>query len=338
MHIAYLVESTELSGGTKVALLQAEALARRGHRVTVVSPGPEPLWFRRSRASFERASFRESRELARAQIRVATFWTTVAPALASASGPVFHLCQGYEGGFSFYSDRREAIEAAYRAPTRKLVISATLAARLDALGFGPAENIGQAFDPRGFFPLPDGVPGRPPVLLLVGPFGADVKGIAVALEGLLLWRRRGGVFRLRRVSTEPPASAEEALDLVEEYHHGLDPDRMPFVYRACDLFLGPSRPEEGFGLPTLEAFACGLPCVLSDTPSHREFAGDAAWYFADGDAEALVRAIPLAATPEARARARREGPAVAARFDPDRVAVNLEQSFLRALSQEGASV
>src|SRR6266571_1119755 len=146
MRIAYLISSSEFSGGTKVALLQAEALARRGHRVTVVSPQAEPRWFRLIRSHFECASFGESLSLAEADIRVATFWTTVGPALAGARGPVFHLCQGYEGSFLLYSDRQAAIEAAYRAPTRKLAISATLTARLVHLGFGPAENVGQAFD------------------------------------------------------------------------------------------------------------------------------------------------------------------------------------------------
>ena len=334
MRIAYLLESTQLSGGVQVVLLQAEALARRGHRAAVVSPGPSPSWFSFSRARFERSSFRQSREIAEADIRVATFWTTVAPALEGASGPVFHLCQGYEGSFSFYADRREEIEAAYRAPTRKLAVSGTLAGRLDALGFGPAENVGQAFDPRLFFP-PGEDRARPldtPVVLVVGPYEADVKGIGIALEGLRLWRERGGLFRLRRVSTHPPGEEEKAAGLVSEYHHGLSPDRMPFAYRASDLFLGPARLEEGFGLPVLEALSCALPCLLSDTPGHREIAGDAASYFPDGDPRGLADALPAAAGAEARSLARARGPRAASRFTTAAVAANLEAAFERALS------
>ena len=204
MRIAYLLESTEFSGGVKVVLRQAEALARRGHRVAVVSSGPPPDWFPLTRARFERSPFRESRELAAADVRVATFWTTVASALQGAIGPVFHLCQGYEGGFSFYAGRRAEIEAAYRANTRKLAVSETLAALLGTLGFGRAENVGQAFDGRDFFPgETDGDRGGPPVVLVIGIYEADVKGIGVALEGLRLWRDRGAGFRLRRVSTFP---------------------------------------------------------------------------------------------------------------------------------------
>ncbi|HKF45472.1 MAG TPA: glycosyltransferase family 4 protein [Thermoanaerobaculia bacterium] len=329
MRVAYLLESTELSGGVKVVLQQAEALARRGHRVTVVSPGPLPPWFSLAQARFERSSFRESRALAEADVRVATFWTTVAPALDAALGPVFHLCQGYEGSFTFYADRRGEIEEAYRAPTRKLAVSSSLAARLNGLGFGPAESVGQAFDPAAFLPAPSngGKPNDPPVVLVVGIYEADVKGIAVALEGLRLGRERGSVFRVRRVSTHAPGEAEKSAGVVDEYHQALPPSRMPFAYRSSDLFLGPARPEEGFGLPVLEAMSCGVPCLLSDTPGHREIAGDAASYFADGDPESLAAALPAALSPEARARAWIEGPKTTSRFDSAAVAARLEAAF-----------
>jgi len=334
IRVAYLLESTDLSGGVKVVLQQAEALARRGHRAAVVSPGSAPVWLPLSRARFERSSFRESRELAQAEVRVATFWTTVAPALEGATGPVFHLCQGYEGGFSFYSDRRGEIEAAYRAPTLKLTVSATLAERLVTLGFGPAENVGQAFDSREFFPdAQDRAHAQAgPVVLVIGPSQADVKGIGIALEGLSLWRERGGVFRVRRVSTHPPREEESAAGLISEYHHRLSPERMPFAYRASDLLLGAARTEEGFGLPVLEALSCGLPCLLSNTPGHREIAGDAAWYFPDGDPKGLADALPAAVGAQSRALARVRGPRAASRFAAASVAARLEAAFERALS------
>ncbi|HEV8231577.1 MAG TPA: glycosyltransferase family 4 protein [Thermoanaerobaculia bacterium] len=333
LRIAYLLESTALSGGVKVALLQAEALARRGHRVAVISPEGRPDWFSLARSRFERSTFRESTELARADVRVATFWTTVAPAMEAASGPVFHLCQGYEGDFSFYASSRASIEAAYRAPTRKLTVSETLARRLEEKGFGPATNVGQAFETDGFSPGPERPPSDPPVVLLVGPYEADVKGISIAFAGLASWRRRGGRFRLCRISPLPAGDEEKSWGLTDEYHHRLSPDRMPYAYRASDLFIGPSRPEEGFGLPALEALACGLPCLLSDTPGHREFAGAAAWYFADGDPNALSDRLPDLLSDTARARARRDGPPVAGRFDATRVAERLEAAFVRAVGE-----
>lgn len=330
LRIAYLLESTELSGGVKVVLLQAEALARRGHRVAIVSPDARPEWFPLSRAHFERSAFRDSAELPRAEIRVATFWTTVVPALEGASGPVFHLCQGYEGDFSFYAASRREIEEAYRAPAVKLTVSKTLARVLEERGFGRAIDVGQAFEPDGFRPGPQRPPGEPPVVLLVGAYEADVKGLPVALAGLSLWRRRGGSFRVRRVSPLPAGEEEKSWRIVDEYHHRILPERMPFAYRASDVFIGPSRPEEGFGLPALEALSCGLPCLLSDTPGHREFAGDSAWYFFDGDPKAIADRLPELLSGEARARARLGGPSAAARFSTAKVAERLESAFTDA--------
>jgi glycosyltransferase involved in cell wall biosynthesis len=169
-------------------------------------------------------------------------------------------------------------------------------------------------------------------VLVVGPWEADVKGVGIALEGLRLWRQRGGVFRLVRVSTHAVSGEEKAAGLAGDYHHRLSPDRMPFAYRAADLFLGAARPEEGFGLPVLEALASGLPCLLSDTPGHREIAGNAAEYFPDGDPGGLAGALSRLSIPVARARARTEGPRAAARFDAAAVAANLEAAFERALS------
>lgn len=54
------------------------------------------------------------------------------------------------------------------------------------------------------------------------------------------------------------------------------------IYRRADLVLQPSD-AEGFGLPVIEAMACGTPVVASDLPVLREVGGDAATYAAAGD-------------------------------------------------------
>jgi glycosyltransferase involved in cell wall biosynthesis len=243
---------------------------------------------------------------------------------------VFHLCQGYEGEIEYYRDRAAEIEAIYRLPTVKLAISTALTARLAARGFRPVVDVGQAFDHADFFPGPPRAPAQPPVVLVVGPLEIEFKGVDVALDGLERWRRRGGVFRLRRVSYSPCSDAERGRGLTDEYHHTLAPERMPFAYRASDLFVGASRAEEGFGLPSLEALACGIPALLSDTPGQREIGEGAAWFFRDGDPESLADALPALLSETARRRARERGPEAARRFDSARVAERLERAFRAA--------
>lgn len=337
MRIAYLLESGEFFGGVKVMIMQAEALVRRGHRVTIVCPRRPPDWHEFGRVALEWSEFRDSRALREADVRVATFFRTVRPALEGARGPVFHLCQGYEGGISFYRDVWPEIEEIYRLPTRKLTISQVLADRLERLGYGPVVNVGQALDRAAFRPGPPRAASDPPVVFVIGALEIDLKGVDVALRGLDIFRRRGGRFRLVRASYFPPSDAERRIGLTDEFHHMIPPERMPLAYRSADASVNAARPEEGFGLPALEALACGLPTLLSDTPAHREIGGTAAWYFPDGDAGALADALPEILTDPARARARVAGPETAARYDTDRVAERLESAFRRALGEVTAS-
>jgi alpha-1,3-rhamnosyl/mannosyltransferase len=65
---------------------------------------------------------------------------------------------------------------------------------------------------------------------------------------------------------------------------------MAALYGAADLFVFPSH-VEGFGLPVVEAMACGTPVVCSDDPALREVAGAAALAVDPGDPAALAEAL-----------------------------------------------
>ena len=91
-------------------------------------------------------------------------------------------------------------------------------------------------------------------------------------------------------------------------------EELPDWYRAAELFVYPSV-LEGFGLPVLEAMACGVPVICSQAGSLLEVAGDAALTFAPDDEEGLTVALrSLAANPAQREQLRRLGLAQAARF------------------------
>jgi glycosyltransferase involved in cell wall biosynthesis len=76
-------------------------------------------------------------------------------------------------------------------------------------------------------------------------------------------------------------------------------------YQAADVFVYPSF-NETFGLPILEAMACGCPVVTSDTSAMPETAGGAAILSDPGDPASIARAIRQATGPE-RDRLREAG-------------------------------
>ena len=71
-------------------------------------------------------------------------------------------------------------------------------------------------------------------------------------------------------------------------------DDLPAVYSAATVFVFPSL-YEGFGLPPLEAMACGTPCVVSNSSSLPEVTGSAALLFnptsLDGFEDCMVRVL-----------------------------------------------
>jgi alpha-1,3-rhamnosyl/mannosyltransferase len=86
------------------------------------------------------------------------------------------------------------------------------------------------------------------------------------------------------------------------------------LYQAAEVFAYPSL-AEGFGLPVLEAMACGVPVVASTAEALREVAGDAALFADPGDPAAFARAIERVSEDAAtRARLRAAGLAQAAMF------------------------
>jgi glycosyltransferase involved in cell wall biosynthesis len=84
----------------------------------------------------------------------------------------------------------------------------------------------------------------------------------------------------------------EALELTDEvYFSGFVPaEDLPLWYNAADLFVYPSI-YEGFGLPALEAMACGTAVITSTASSLPEVVGKAGKLVDPTDTEALATAM-----------------------------------------------
>ncbi len=94
----------------------------------------------------------------------------------------------------------------------------------------------------------------------------------------------------------------------------VDDDDLPALYNLSAAFAFPTW-YEGFGLPVLEAMACGTPVVCADNSSLPEVAGQAALLVDAGDPDALAEAlIQVLVKADLRARLAVAGPEQAMRF------------------------
>jgi glycosyltransferase involved in cell wall biosynthesis len=107
---------------------------------------------------------------------------------------------------------------------------------------------------------------------------------------------------------------------------------LPALYAGAVVFLYPSL-YEGFGIPVLEALACGVPTITSSRSATAEVAGDAAELVDPHDADDIARALSrLLEDPARREELRRRGLARAAEYSWDRTAALTRDSYLRAVN------
>ena len=123
-----------------------------------------------------------------------------------------------------------------------------------------------------------------------------------------------------------PALARELERRGADLRGYVEKDELAALYRGAAVLVLPSR-YEGFGLPVLEAMACGTPVVANPDPALKEVAGDAALYAEPGGlAEAIRRAIAE------RARLVAAGFARAAGFSWDETARLTLEAYRKALA------
>ncbi|MFA5163061.1 MAG: glycosyltransferase family 4 protein [Patescibacteria group bacterium] len=359
MKITWLIPTTGLTGGVKVIFEHANRLQRRGHQVTLVYPYILPLrptskmiifgylkmlrrffislfkgkgigWFNLDKGVIlKRVRDLSNKNLPDGDIIIATAnetadWLNIC---AASKGKKFYFIQDYET----WTRNEAQVDATWRMPFKKIVISSWLKDLAKDKFHEPVAGLVfngvdlETFTPKDY--TRESRRGKINILMLYHVF--PKKGF---IDGLTAYNKAKekypnlelSLFSVYRPRQDVPADAK--------FYYRPSRSQLKNLYQAADIFLWPSR-VEGFGLPPLEAMACGTAVITTATGAAFDYArdGENAVVVYPSDINAMVDALEdLIKNSEKRTSLGAAAAKMAQEFSWEKSNSNLENLLLRS--------
>ncbi len=265
MRILFPLHSLEKGGGCRVVAEAANGLAARGHHVMIALPRDAPVSWPLA-AEVVRVPSLAGEFLPAADAVLPTFYTTLPAALATRR-PVIRFCLGFEP--LWVADPQTAL-AGYGHPYPILTISTWLQGILRARAGRSSLLVHPGVDRAAFYPRGNkGCYGRPSVLFLLRGPGYSWKGTDLFWHAMAVVHRRRPEVRLLIVANDE--AADPSIAMPHRVFRAPGDEEFAQILSAADVFIFPSL-FEGFGLPPLEAMACGTAVVAADSGGLRDYA------------------------------------------------------------------
>lgn len=316
MRVAFVLPEfkTSVSGGYRVVYEYANGLSRRGHDVAIVAPAPglQHRGVRRwtsPHAYVERVRSRGRRTvpwfglddavellvprhrtpdvLPSADATVATAWHTagLVARRPARSGTGSYLIQHFET----WDGPRPMVEATWRLPLHKVVISRWLLELAEQLDPGSAT----AYIPNGIdheqFRVVVPPTDRDPFHVGMLYHDSRWKGTDIGVRALVQARHQEPRLRATLYGRK---ARPRGLPGWIDYRAALAGDALTHYFNTLALFVHPSL-AEGWPLPPAEAMACGAAAVVADNPGVLDYAEPArtAHVVPRGDPGALAQGV-----------------------------------------------
>jgi L-malate glycosyltransferase len=341
-------------GGSRIVTTYANYLAQHGHEVNLIFPckiglEPESLrertrliqhwWKARASAAVRRSMGKSAlrwmpidprvnlsfvpgldpRFIPDADAIFATFWLTAeyVNTYPAPKGQKFYLIQGYET----WAGPKERVEATWRFPMHKVVVSDWLYDLGKKLGAHPMRHIPNAVDHQHFRIVDTSSP-RPPGIVAVYYFH-PMKGCQDSLSVFRRLHQRYPDVRISMFGTD--RRRRELPDWIE-YFQNPSQDLIRDLYNRHAIFVSASY-SEGWSLPPAEAMACGCAFVGTDSGGLRDYAinGRTALLSAPGDRDAMFENLcRVIENPELLSRLQKAGTEFIQRFTWQKSGAQLE--------------
>ncbi|WP_050613738.1 glycosyltransferase family 4 protein [Bacillus testis] len=280
LKIGYLLPHHGMTGGMKMLLNQMDLLHKQGHHITAFFKGEEgstvlPKW---ADIEVDRQVLVPLDHLLKDHCRdcdvIVAGWIYQLAEMQNANTPVFYWEQGHESLFgdipeySHIQAIRSSLALCYKAGIPILSVSNFVSRVLSARYGLETDVLPNGIDVEKYTPVESRPPSDRPTILLVGNPNLRFKSFNDAIKTLSIVWAKGHRFKVKWVCQTVPAHTA-----VFPIEYIVQPKESELVscYQNADLFLYTSW-YEGFGMPPLEAMACGLPVVMTDCGGVKEYA------------------------------------------------------------------
>ena len=330
LEITYIMVWTKVCGGSKIILEYASRLAKKGHKINIVTYDEYPTWYPLSdKVNFIRVPNDEDIEnyVPKSDVVVATSWKCIRKAIGSNKGPVAFFEQG--GSHLFELDKlserkREVVANRIKLPPFIYTVSQYSADKIKEIYGKDSSVIYNALESSIFYPREKEREAKDISITIVGSEDFKFKNIGEILEVI---RKLKGKYQIKLnwITQTKPTINEEGKEAIVNPPQKIIGD----ILRDTDIYICNSE-YESFGLPTLEAMTCGAAVITTDTGGMRDFVvdGENALVIKHHNEDDMMEKIErLIKDRELMYRIAKDGKETASRFNWDNSIKDMEEYF-----------
>lgn len=272
LEITYIMVWTKVCGGSKIILEYANRLAKKGHKINIVTYDEYPDWYELSdKINFVKVPENEDIEkyIPNSDVVVPTSWKCIRKAIKANKGPVVFFEQG--GSHLFEIDRlseikRKVVYDRMQLPPFIYTVSKYSAEKIEEIYGRRSSIIYNALESKIFYPREKERNENEISITIVGSEDFKFKNVGEVLEVIRELKEKYQIKLNWITQTEPKINIEEGKNAIVNPEQKIIGD----VLRNTDIYICNSE-YESFGLPTLEAMTCGATVITTDTGGMRDF-------------------------------------------------------------------
>lgn len=275
LEITYIMVWTKVCGGSKIILEYANRLAKKGHKINIVTYDEYPDWYELSdKINFVKVPENEDIEkyIPNSDVVVPTSWKCIRKAIKANKGPVAFFEQG--GSHLFEIDRlseikRKVVYDRMQLPPFIYTVSKYSEEKIEEIYGRRSSIIYNALESKIFYPREKERNENEISITIVGSEDFKFKNVGEVLEVIRELKEKYQIKLNWITQTEPKINKEEGKNAIVNPEQKIIGD----VLRNTDIYICNSE-YESFGLPTLEAMTCGATVITTDTGGMRDFVID----------------------------------------------------------------